>query len=252
MRLDSETDVGPIRPISCGRTTVLCSRDGENRIVIVRSDGVDVSVIPGETLSFGRALANRLVVGDGDRALSRQAGRFQFQESCWQVINTGRQPFYLVAPDGDVEVAPSGQAYWQLLRAPFSWIRLPGTGCDYSLVVIVPDSELPHGQAAALRSTGEVTIGGAPITLTSNEQRSVEAIYRGFLSLPPLYRREPRSFRAVAVALGVTEAKVKADHRRVVEKVKAAGGPPDGQTNREGLICWLLTRGVIEFSPRDG
>ena len=63
---------------------------------------------------------------------------------------------------------------------------------------------------------------------------------------PPAYDPQPRSWRAAAARLRVEEGKVRADHRRVAQKVAAAGGPDGGGSRyRDALIGWLLARGVV-------
>ena len=205
---------------------------------------------PSRTLWFGRDEAADLqVTTPDDVGVSRRAGEIRFDEFAWRVTNTGRRSFFLVEAGREVELLPDAlDRSTHLVFHADTWIRVPAATGDVALVLDVPEDERP--QAASLHvdaGAGEAsTVVEDDVHLTDNERRSVLAVYEGYLALPPRYRREPASYRAAARRLGVEEGKVKADLRRVQEKVARAGGPADGGSRaRDTLIEWLASRGTV-------
>lgn len=208
--------------------------------------GAALSAAPSTQLIIGRESACDIVLDDPDRNISRRAAVLAFDTDTWTVQNTGRRTFHLVEPSGEIEVGPTTTNSTRRIVHQHCWLRFPSTK-DHAVVLVIPDHELPSPTFEAAPSANEHTIEETTPTFTENELRSLRAIYEGYLRLPPHYTRRPNSFRAVAVRLGVEQGKVKADHRRAIEKVIAAGGPTNAHTNRDGLVAWLLSRRVLEF-----
>lgn len=223
--------------------------------MIVRYGAVEIAVGLGDEPSFGRSTEHAIGVGlePRDTAISRRAGYLRFRSSSWHIENTGSRSFYLVEPAGEVELAAAGRGRSAAMLAhPYSWLRLPGEQGDHALEFELDPKELPAAPPSERDGLTESTAVEDPVMLTDNELRSVVAIYESYLHLPPRYRREPRSFRAAAARLRVEEGKVKADLRRVQQKVAEAGGPRDGGARyRDVLISWLMARQVIEHHHRD-
>lgn len=223
--------------------------------MILRHSGSEWSVDETMVATFGRSHDRVIPVGlePRDATISREAGELRRTDEQWQVINTGSRSFFLVEPGGEVEIAAPGSGRSAALIAhDYVWLRLPGEAGDHAVEVELALDELPdHQPTTSAEGADEATNVEAPIQLTDNEQRSVVAVYESYLQLPPRYRREPRSLRAAAARLGVEEGKVKADLRRVQDKVATAGGPaPGGVRHRDVLISWLMARGVIDHRLR--
>ena len=222
--------------------------------MLVRSNGMELLVGPGDTVTFGRRSTHPVPVGvtPPDQLVSRDAGSIKFQGGGWRLSNTGSRSFFLVEPGEEIELPPPARGHRELLvDVADSWIRVTGTDRDHAIELLIPDDELPiRITPVAITLDMERTIvEGDGTTLTDNELRSVIAIYEHYLLLPPHYRREPRSFRAAGKRIGAEEGKVKADLRRVQQKVAAAGGPAEGGARyRDALISWLLSRGVVRRS----
>jgi len=222
----------------------------EHARVLASTLTLSLPLTPGQSASFGRRHEHQLPIGVDpvDPWVSRDAGRLH-SEGRWFVENTGSRAFFLVEPGGEVEVFPPGRGRSVVsIDHGDSWIRVPGTTSDHAIVLDVPPEERPlvvlppPDEASA--SAGTMVEGA--VSLTANELRSVVAVYEQFLLLPPHYRREPKSFRAAAHRIGVEEGKVKADLRRVQQKVQGAGGPADGGPRyRDALISWLMARTVV-------
>lgn len=214
----------------------------------VRAEGREWRFGEEEQPTFGRHRANEIALfaAADDTAISRRGGRFEFFRGSWHVRNTGSRSFFVVEPSAEVEVFPPtlGRDLIEIGQLD-AWVRLPGER-DHALEVFVEgaDEAEPSFDSHSLDSAQtEIEV---PVRLTTTERRSVLAVYEHYLRLPPMYRREPRSFRAAAALLHVEEGKVKADLRRVQAKVAAAGGPSGGGSRyRDVLISWLHSRQVV-------
>ena len=218
--------------------------------MILRSGEACVALDPSERASFGRGPDSDFIVGSDpvDRLVSRRAGEVRFEGGTWIIMNTGRRPMFIVEPAGETELRPPGTGGSE---APVlyndCWLRLPGTSRDHAIELSVPASERPPLAIVLSSDSTLATIVETRVVLTANELQSVLAIYESYLALPPFYHREPRSFRAAGYRLGVAEGKVKADLRRVQDKVARAGGPADGGLRyRDALISWLMSREVVQ------
>lgn len=204
---------------------------------------VDVSA----EVTFGRSSeADLQVTASSDATVSSVAGTLSFDRFAWRVVNIGRRSFFVVEAGEEIELRPGAheQSAHQILHDE-SWIRVPAGHGDVAIVLSIPQTERPERSAISV-AVGGGTLVEQDVHLTENELRSVAAVYEGYLSLPPAYRREPNSYRAAARRIGAEEGKVKADLRRVQDKVARAGGPDEGGSRaRDALIGWLASRGVI-------
>jgi hypothetical protein len=93
---------------------------------------------PGETFTFGRALASTAVLPAGDRGLSRRAGSFRFDAGSWWVHNDSSSSLLFLSGDLGFRVdLPPG------MRAPLQqWhvkVLLHGFLDDYTLRLRLPD-----------------------------------------------------------------------------------------------------------------
>ncbi len=209
-----------------------------------------VELTPGETFVFGRGTDADLQVTDGpdDVRVSRRAGRLEFDTFAWRVTNIGRRPFFVIVAADENELVPGdGAQASTLMLSDDPWIRIPTSTGDAALEMSIPSDERPDQRVLeATGTSAAATVVERTVTLTDNELRSVVAVYAGYLSLPPHYRREPNSYRAAANRLRVEEGKVRADLRRVREKVQRAGGQLSGGSRaRDELIQWLSSRRVV-------
>lgn len=212
--------------------------------IVVGETRLDVDVTA--EVTFGRSPdADLQVTASDDTTVSALAGTLLFDRFAWRVVNTGRRPFFVVEAGEEFELRPAShdQSAHQVLHDE-TWIRVPAAHGDVAIVLSVPEGERPSPSAIAHAGGG--TLVEQDVHLTENERRSVAAVYEGYLSLPPAYRREPNSYRAAARRIGAEEGKVKADLRRVQDKVARAGGPDEGGSRaRDALIAWLASRRVI-------
>lgn len=208
-----------------------------------------IDVAQGDELTFGRGddVHVTIALAPGDVSVSRRAGVFSFDEFAWRITNTGRRSFFLVSRGVERELTPgTPDTATTLVLSEHAWIRVPTGDGDVALVLRIPASERPPAHAVVASDRSDGTTPEGAVALTRNELRSVLAVYEGYLQLPPRYRREPNSFRAAAHRLSVEEGKVKADLRRVQEKVAVAGGPAQGGSRyRDALIVWLMSRNCV-------
>ncbi len=212
------------------------------------SGDVELDVDTSTTVTFGRGddVDIRVAAAD-DVSVSRRAGRLEFDRFAWRLTNVGRRSFSVVEAGEEIELRPDAhdRSAHQILHDE-TWIRIGVAHGDAALVLSIPDSERPAPSALHGLDAGGGTLVEQDVHLTDNERRSVVAVYEGYLALPPHYRREPNSYRAAARRLGAEEGKVKADLRRVQEKVGKAGGPAEGGSRaRDALIAWLASRRVV-------
>jgi hypothetical protein len=217
--------------------------------VILRRGTDTVTVAPGARATFGRSTETDLPVGADpvDHRVSRRAGEVRFDGGTWIVVNTGRRSLFLVEPAGETELSPGGAGRSEVpVVYDGCWVRVPGHGVDHAVELDIPATERPAFDLVSGSSSALATAVEATVTLTTNELRSVLAVYESYLALPPHYWREPRSFRAAGHRLRVAEGKVKADLRRVQAKVARARGPAEGGGRyRDALISWLMSREVV-------
>ncbi len=217
----------------------------------VISANVDVDVDTASHVTFGRGDDVDIRVASAeDTAVSRRAGSMAFDRFAWRITNIGRRSFFVVEAGEEIELRPDAHDHstHQILHDE-TWIRIPASHGDIALVLDIPPTERPEPAALHVSGADGGTLVEQEVRLTDNELRSVVAVYEGFLALPPRYRREPNSYRAAAHRISAEEGKVKADLRRVSEKVAKAGGPDDGGSRaRDTLIGWLASRGVVSRS----
>ncbi len=213
--------------------------------MIVRSRAAELMATLADEVVIGRSMEADFQIAADDSSVSRLAALLRFEGDSWVLRNTGRRSIYLVEPTGEVELPPTEHGFERRIVHPDCWIRFPGQAEDHMVVLIADEFELPARETLDRDDSLAPTTEEQPVVLTDNERRSIVAIYASFLRLPPEYSRTPASFRAAAVVLEAAEGKVKSDHRRVVDKVLAAGGPPSVSFDRERLITWLLTRRII-------
>lgn len=222
--------------------------------MLVSSGPEERTLAPGELLVFGRGVDVDIAVTTADDAgVSRRAGELSWDRYAWRVRNIGRRAFFVVEAGYEIELLPEAheRSAHQLLHDD-AWIRVPIEDGDVAVVLQIPESERPEPASLLATDTPEGTIIETGVTLTDNELRSVVAVYEGFLALPPFYRREPNSYRAAAHRIGAEEGKVKADLRRVQDKVARAGGPTEGGSRvRDTLIGYLASRGVVRREHLD-
>ncbi len=176
-------------------------------------------------------------------------GELSFDEFAWRITNTGRRSFFVVEAGREIELLPDAlDRSTHLVFHADTWIRIPAAAGDVAIVLDIPLDERPDPASLQvdIGSGDATTLVEDEVHLTENERRSVIAVYEGYLALPPRYRREPASYRAAARRIGAEEGKVKADLRRVREKVARAGGPDDGGSRaRDALVEWLVSRGIV-------
>lgn len=209
-----------------------------------------VAAGPSDTPWFGRdETADLRVTTPDDVSVSRRAGELRYDDFAWRVTNTGRRSFFVVEAGREIELLPDAlDRSTHLVFHADTWLRIPAAAGDVALVLDVPEEERPDPTSLRVdaRSDAASTLVEDDVHLTDNERRSVLAVYEGYLALPPRYRREPASYRAAAKRIGVEEGKVKADLRRVQEKVARAGGPADGGSRaRDALVEWLISRRLV-------
>ncbi len=217
--------------------------------MLVRVDDETVDLRPADRLVFGRSPGDGLVVAPDDRRVSRSAGELEFDVFAWRVTNIGRRSFSLVMAGRERELLPSESAPGDssaLITHRDAWLRIPGSDGDHAIEVLAPENERPAASALGVDDLSAGTVLEQEVVLTVNELTSVVAVYEGYLALPPTYRREPNSYRAAARRLRVEEGKIKADLRRVQQKVARAGGPEvSGARSRDTLIMWLVSRDCV-------
>jgi hypothetical protein len=218
--------------------------------VQVRLHDSVVAAGPSDTPWFGRdETADLRVTTPDDVSVSRRAGELRYDDFAWRVTNTGRRSFFVVEAGREIELLPDAlDRSTHLVFHADTWLRIPAAAGDVALVLDVPEEERPDPTSLLVdaRSDAASTLVEDDVHLTDNERRSVLAVYEGYLALPPRYRREPASYRAAAKRIGVEEGKVKADLRRVQEKVARAGGPADGGSRaRDALVEWLISRRLV-------
>jgi hypothetical protein len=158
--------------------------------VILRRGTDTVTVAPGARATFGRSTETDLPVGADpvDHRVSRRAGEVRFDGGTWIVVNTGRRSLFLVEPAGETELSPGGAGRSEVpVVYDGCWVRVPGHGVDHAVELDIPATERPAFDLVSGSSSALATAVEATVTLTTNELRSVLAVYESYLALPPHY-----------------------------------------------------------------
>jgi predicted component of type VI protein secretion system len=128
----------------------------------------------GETFTFGRSKKCPVVLDEADRGLSRTAGRLQYRDGAWWVQNDSRACLLFVTGDRGFRAdLPPGMA--MPLQQWHAKLRLTGGAGHYTLLVRLPDENLPAEEAKP---------GPLPLTAVPTDSRAMTSM------------RSPRSGRA--------------------------------------------------------
>lgn len=169
--------------------------------------------------TFGRHSGCDLVLGDGDRSISRVAGRFRWTGADWMLDNTSSsRPLHVVSDVG--------------LRTPVA----VGTSCSLgpsTVAVQVVGGVYVHEIRLVVGTRGtdarRVGVGGLDVdstlmpTLTANERVAMVAMLEGYLLDHPRYTAEPRTYAEAAARIGLPVATVRKRIENVRRKFVLAG-----------------------------
>jgi hypothetical protein len=120
----------------------------------------------GETLTFGRSKKCTVVLDEADRGLSRTAGRLHYRDGAWWVQNDSHASLLFVTGDRGFRAdLPPGMAV--PLQQWHAKLRLTGGAGHYTLLVRLPDEELPDEDDEP---------GPLPLTAAPTDSRAITSV----------------------------------------------------------------------------
>jgi hypothetical protein len=164
---------------------------------------------PGDELTFGRGMTCTVVLPDGDRGVSRNAGSFDWRAGFWWLTNTsGSSMLYLTGDLGFKADIPPGMSL--PLQQWHAKVRIDGALDSYTLRLRLPDldeepdaDDLGPGGAAALAAPEHRTTSTKlRASLNDADRLVLAARFEEYLTWKHPGAAAPRSARDAAERIG--------------------------------------------------
>lgn len=210
-----------------------------------RSDEVTAS--PGEVLTFGRAPSCTLCLDPDDAAISRLAGRFEYDGHGWWIVNASAyRQLATVDEYGLRSVLPPGR---RSALDGTSRVLVEGTDTTHQLTVTVPVSDIPEPVAPRQDTPvieGVPTSIGESVLINAADRAALVAIFAGYLEEGKRYDPYPKSYAAAAARLGLPRTTLVKRIEHLRGRLTTAGVPNlTGWNALANLAEYVLTTGVI-------
>lgn len=185
--------------------------------VVLPGEG-PVPIDPEAAFTFGRSPECDLVLDETDRSISRVAGRIEYADGAWFLVNaSGSRPLYLIGDVGLRRTVPTGGR--EVLAGGETRVVVVGVRTHELLLVI--------GDEAVAALEDQAAHGGADRTLmpaiTANERVALVAIAEGYLLTHPRHDPQPRTYVQAAERLGLPVSTVRKRLENVRRKLIDAG-----------------------------
>jgi hypothetical protein len=180
-------------------------------LLIVMFEANTWRVQPAERFTFGRAKTCNAVLPNDDRGVSRNAGSFEFQNSCWWLTNTSASSMLFLTGDRGFKAdIPAGMAL--PIQQWHAKVRLDGILDSYTLRVRLPDldeEDEDGGDAAELAGPAAEVVPERHVTATrlraplnDVDRLVLAARFEEYLTWKHSGPAAPRSARETAERIG--------------------------------------------------
>lgn len=210
----------------------------------VEASGSTFRVLPGETLTFGRAESCTLCLDPDDAAISRLAGEVERVGEVWFVTNRSTsRPFAVIDGPGLRRVLAPGQrdAIEGRVR-----VIVDGTGVKHELIFEGPPPRADAPEAVP----GLPTAAGQDVVINDADRLALVALFAGYLHEGRRYDPSPRSYEAAAKRLGWPRTTLVKRVEYIRTRLTNAGVPNlQGWNALSALAEYALTTKLI--TPED-
>jgi hypothetical protein len=216
----------------------------DDRALTVITGETTFRLLPGETLTFGRAESCTLCLDADDAAISRLAGEVEHVGEVWFVTNRSTsRPFSVVDGPGLRRVLAPGQR--DALEGRVRVI-VDGTNAKHELVFQAP----PPRAGAPGAMTGLPTAAGQDVVINDADRLALVALFAGYLQEGRRYDPSPRSYEAAAKRLGWPRTTLVKRVEYIRTRLTNAGVPNlQGWNALSALAEYALTTKLI--TPQD-
>lgn len=186
--------------------------------LLVSGDG-PVPIGADEPFTFGRSPRCDLVLDETDRSISRIAGRIEFTDGAWFLVNTsGSRPLYVTETVGLRRTIPTGGR--EVLANGETRIVVMGVRTHELVVVVGVEEVAAAGHLHAPGGGGDRTWMPA---VTYNERVALVAVAEGYLLPHPRHDPNPRTYAQAALRLDLPVSTVRKRLENVRKKLMDAG-----------------------------
>lgn len=201
----------------------------------------DFPLVPGTTITFGRSADCTICLDEQDLAISRLAGRIEFDAGQWWLVNASTsRPLGVVDEFGLRSVLPPGRR--TVLEGP-TRILVDGVEHTHQLAVLLP-SYAADVQAPV--PSGEPTNIGESVFVNDADKAALVALFAGYLEDGTRYDPNPKSYAAAAARLGWPRTTLVKRIEYLRSRLSAAGVPNlTGWNALNNLAEYALTTGLI-------
>lgn len=218
----------------------------------VRLDERISMVSPHDDFTFGRSPECTVCLDEQDLAISRLAGRIEYDGTLWWVLNaSASRSLGFVDEYGLRSVLPPGKRRPVEGRAR---VLVDGTDRTHEFTL-----EPPGRPGAARVDTGEPDLAeGVPTTIGESvivndaDRLALVALFAGYLDEGPRYDPNPKSYAAAAARLGWPRTTLVKRIEYLRSRLSAAGVPNlTGWNAMNNLAEYALTTGLITRGDLD-
>jgi hypothetical protein len=218
-------------------------------MAVVRWGEAEIPLEPGSPVSFGRSPECTICLDESDLAISRLAGRIEYDGGEWWLVNASASRALAVVDEfGLRSVLPPGRR--TVLDGP-ARVLIDGVERTHQLSVALP----PRADGAAAD-----VVGGAPtsigesVLINDADRAALVALFAGYLEDGPRYDPNPKSYAAAAARLGWPRTTLVKRIEYLRARLSAAGVPNlTGWNALNNLAEYALTTGLItraDLPPR--
>ena len=212
--------------------------------ITVRLGDVVHEVVPGRDFSFGRSPDCTVCLDQDDLAISRLAGRIEYEGGLWWVVNVSSARALAVVDEyGLRSVLPPGRR--RAVEGP-SRILVDGVGRTHEFVLVPPPSDQVPPQDDGTAVVGLPTTVGDGVVVNAADRAALLALFTGYLEDGARYDPNPKSYAAAAARLGWPRTTLvkRIEYLRV--RLTDAGVPNlSGWNALNNLAEYALTTGLI-------
>lgn len=211
--------------------------------VLVQSGDEEHTVLPDESLTFGRSERCTISLKPADDGISRWAGSLRCESGTWWLSNESEtRPFDVFDPLGFAHPLAPGARY----ALDSGRVEAVLTGLVHRFCVAVTVAPAADAPGPRRIETGTTTVGGHQVLITPNERLALIAMFAGHLRTFPVPQDEPTTYRQAGRRLGLPPDTVRKRMENVRKKLTSAGVPGLwGARALEHLATYVIVTGTI-------
>jgi hypothetical protein len=211
---------------------------------MVRFAGTQHSVAPGQPFSFGRSPDCTVCLDETDLAISRLAGRFEYDGGLWWVVNaSSSRSLGIVDEYGLRSVLPPGR---RRVAEPDTRVLVDGGERTHEFTLDLPGQAMDPAPQPAGSPPGLPTSIGEQVVVNPADRAALIALFAGYLEQGERYDPNPKSYAAAAARLGWPRTTLVKRIEYLRARLTDAGVPNlTGWNALNNLAEYALTTGLI-------